>query len=260
LFPDDKSALTLLIPRVETWRFVLTLAAAVVGLAAAMLQVWHWRLGIRLNVIKAQEPADTLPADQIALIARLRSDLAQATRAAASASAMAVEVRGEIRQRSLSREDIASIVKDMNSPMPTEGTSIELVVSDRDPEALRFAMTLGRMLTDDASWNVFSSCGHLVGEPHNLIMEIRPELIDMWKSDPGAGPRTLPREANIAAAAWALAWAMRRVRPDLPISERPWATPLFDGKPYPLGGLLALQASDAGKQPEPKIRLIVGSK
>jgi len=193
--------------------------------------------------------------------ARLADELTATRRAAASASALAEEERRARFQRELSRDDVARILKELNFPMPTQGTRIELIVSDRDGEAFRFAIALDEMLMFDARWVVSSSsCGLLAGDVHSLVMEMKPELFELAKPRPDSGPYQMPPEFNNAVAAWALVRAVRQVRPDLTISDpRPWSQLSFEGASYSCLRSVASRP-DGGKQPEAMSRLIIGSR
>ena len=146
-------------------------------------------------------------------------------------------------------------------PIPTQGTRVELISSGTDIEASRFASAIDTMLIFDARWVVYASCGILLGHTHGVEVEMKPELFELMKPPKqDSGPHQLPPEYSNGGAAFRLVRAIRKVRPDLTIWDpQPWSNSLFIG-----ASSTCLPSSnadrDGGRQPEPMIRLIIGSR
>ena len=153
-------------------------------------------------------------------------------------------------QRSLTQDDIAQFVNELNSPLDTQGSRVEIVVSDSDLEARAFADQLSWVLRDDAHWIVSEECG-LTQIPHGVAVVMRPEAQDAGVIRPSS-------ESAAAYAARALVGAVRHVRPDLTFTD--------PGTWFPLSAERELHACASSIQPDAGpsggawIRLIIGSR
>jgi ribosomal protein L12E/L44/L45/RPP1/RPP2 len=185
----DIEALAAFVSKLETWRYILGVPAALFGLATILVQVWHWQMNLRLSALKdaASERAGVIASAAVASAhaeaASARAEAATAQQQAVEANARAeeasqkaeeerrarVKIEQQLAPRSLSADQVVEIASRV---APFRGTEIQ-VVSSPDAEPARLAQAVLAAIRA-AGWSVAYQSGHDSDRSvPNILVELR---------------------------------------------------------------------------------------